>query len=74
MADTFIGILICYGFLTLIQRFAEKYQIKYLKSGLYYEMVERKGKLKPKMKFKMYFCQLGVWILIVMAVKYRLIL
>jgi hypothetical protein len=69
LADTLIGIVICYAFLKVIQNLAEKYQLKYLKSGLYYEMVlNKKGKLKPKMKLKMYFSQLGVWTLIVIVV------
>jgi hypothetical protein len=71
MADTFIGILICYGFLVLVQKLADKYKLKYLQSGLYYEMVmNKKGKLKPKMKMKMYTAQLTCWLLIVLTVRY----
>jgi hypothetical protein len=55
----------------LIQRMAEIYNLKYLRSGLYYEMVEnKKGKLRPIMKLKMYTCQLSVWILIVITVRH----
>jgi hypothetical protein len=69
LVDTSIGICLCFGFLYLTKRIADKFNLKYLQSGLYYEMVtNKKGKLKPKMNIKMYCCQLGVWVLIVIIV------
>jgi hypothetical protein len=68
LVDTTIGIVICFGLLLLVKKAADKYNIKDLQSGLYYEMIEKKGKKVARMKIKMYCYQLGVWILIVIIV------
>ncbi len=42
--------------------------LKNIQSGLYFETQIVNGKKKTKLKVKMYFIQLGVWILVVFMV------
>lgn len=71
--DTTLGVFICYSFMILINKFAQKKKIKGLQSGLYYEKVKKSnGKIRIKLKPKMYFSQLGVWTLVVIMVNLTL--
>jgi len=70
LVDTTIGVMICFGLMLLVDKVATKYNLKYLKSGLYFEKKKnRKGKLVTKLKIKMYFSQLSVWILVSIIVR-----
>jgi hypothetical protein len=71
LVDTTIGVLLCFLMMHLVDKIANKYNFKYLKSGLYFEKkLNRRGKLVTKMKLKMYFSQLGVWVVIAVMVKF----
>jgi hypothetical protein len=39
-----------------------------IQSGLYYEISEKKGKQKIKLKSKIYFIQLAIWVLVFLIV------
>ena len=67
--DTTIGVLICFAILLLVNKLAKDLKIKDLQSGLYYEKYIKNGKKCIRLKPKMYFTQLIVWILIVTIVK-----
>jgi len=69
--DTTLGVFICFAFLLLVDRIAREKNIKDLQSGLYFERIKREdGKtIITVIKPKMYFIQLGVWILIVIISK-----
>jgi hypothetical protein len=67
--DTTLGIFICFVLLLSVDKIARDKDIKVLKSGLYFEKkINKKGKVIHKLKLKMYFSQLGVWILIAITV------
>lgn len=66
--DTTLGIFICFALMRLVDKFAKEHKIKELQSGLYYEKVRKNGKLFTRLKPKMYFIQLGTWVLIVVIV------
>ncbi len=70
LVDTVIGTFICYGLLVSVNHLANKYKMIDLQSGLYFEMIERKGKKVARMKLKKYFIQLASWIAIAVIVKY----
>jgi hypothetical protein len=68
--DTTLGVFICFAFTILVEKLARWKNIKYLKSGLYYEKyVKNDGKTRIRLKLKMYFSQLGMWVLIVIIVR-----
>ncbi len=70
LVDTTIGVMICFGLMHLVDKLATRYNLKYLKSGLYFEKkLNRKGKLITKLKIKMYFSQLTVWVLVSIVVR-----
>jgi hypothetical protein len=67
--DTTLCVLICTLFMRLIEYLAKKNKIKIFRSGLYYEKVLGKnGKTWIRLKVKMYFAQLGIWIGVVVMV------
>jgi hypothetical protein len=72
LVDTVFGTFICYGLLLLVAKLANKWKIIDLQSGMYFEMIEKKGKKVARMKLKKYFIQLGSWLLIVIVVFYCL--
>jgi len=68
LVDTSLGVFICFALMMLVDKLAKEHKIKDLQSGLYYEKVKKKGKEVIILKPKMYFIQLGIWILIVTVV------
>ena len=44
-----------------------------MQSGLYYLIYEKNGKKKTKLKYKMYFIQLGIWLVVVITSKFFLL-
>jgi hypothetical protein len=69
VVDTTLGVFICFALMLLVQKLAKEHQIKDLQSGLYYEKIKKKGKDVIRLKPRMYFIQLGIWILIVVMVR-----
>ncbi len=68
LIDTVIGTFICFGLLRGVNYLAEKYNLKDIQSGLYYEMIEKDGKKKARMQMRKYFYQVGVWVGVVIMV------
>jgi hypothetical protein len=66
--DTLLGTFICYGLVLLVDKISHKKNLKYLRTGMYYEKSIVND--KPKYKFfpKMYIAQLVTWIIIVIIV------
>ncbi len=74
LVDSTIGVLLCYGMMILVDKIANKYNLKYLKSGLYFEKkLNRRGKLVNKLKLKMYFSQLFIWVIVAVIVNFIII-
>lgn len=73
LIDTTLGVFICFSLMLLVEKLAKDLKIKELQSGLYYEKVKKKGKMVIQLKPKMYFIQLGIWVLIVVVVKFQII-
>ncbi|MCQ2821752.1 MAG: STIMATE family protein [archaeon] len=68
--DTTIGVLICYGMMSCVQYFVKKHKIDILVTGFYFERTMVKGKLKYRLKIKMYLAQLVNWIIIIILNKF----
>lgn len=66
--DTTLGVFICFAMILCVDKIARDNNIQNLKTGLYFEKIEKGGAMITKMKPKMYFIQLGIWLLIVVIV------
>lgn len=71
--DCTIGVAISCIFMWLVDGIARYNNWKYLQSGLYFEEYYRNGKKKYRIKPKMYFSQLGVWLVVSIIVKLLLL-
>jgi hypothetical protein len=74
--DCTIGVLFTFFIMKLIKCFSKFYGFTSIKSGLYYDIIDiRNGKNEQeKIKMKMYFVQLLVWVVAVVIVSYILML
>lgn len=72
LMDTTIGIFFCYLMMKAIKYYVDKYNISILKSGFYFEKENVNGKMKYRLKIKMYFFQLINWLVVIIINKLML--
>ena len=70
LVDTTLGVFICFALMMVVQKLSREHKIKELQSGLYFEKYVKNGKTYFRLKPKMYFIQLGIWVFIVIIVSY----
>ncbi len=69
LVDTTLGVFICFALMMFIQKLSKEHKLKDLQSGLYYEKYVKNGKTHFRLKPKMYFIQLSVWVIVVIIVR-----
>lgn len=73
--DCTLGVFISYILMVLVDGISKTANWKYLQSGLYYEQfTNKKNKVRYRLKPKMYFAQLGIWLLVTIIVSISLLI